>query len=277
MPRKKVCPVGLICMDTQYLLVLLSLSILILLYFLFFKKNINNRNSDNRININNRNNDNIGCSKKINNGLINKYKKNDYERDIANKEMITNSNKNHNSNNITNDTNSKSERDIVINYKHVNTSDYLINKDYERIVNPLIPPERRNHHMNNNPYEIVRNGVPINIPTRGYSGGIVQVGALYKENINNDNTKIGNNSETIILPLFGMPVHNGSNKWIYYTTSDKYNQVKLPITNKNKVCNSDYGCDELYENDIVTVPAYNGNFKVVKYEYDKPKYLPHII
>ena len=82
--------------------------------------------------------------------------------------------------------------------------------------------------------------------------------------------------QTIILPLFGMPTHNGSNKWIYYTTSDKFNQVKLPITNKNKVCNSDYGCEELYENDIVSVPAYNGNFKVVKYEYDKPKYLPFI-
>ena len=28
----------------------------------------------------------------------------------------------------------------------VNTSTYLINKDYERVINPLEPPERRNFH-----------------------------------------------------------------------------------------------------------------------------------
>ena len=63
---------------------------------------------------------------------------------------------------------------------------------------------------------------------------------------------------------------------MYYTTSDKFNQVKLPISHKNRSCNLEYGCDELYENDIVTVPAYNGNFKVVKYDFNKPTYLPHI-
>ena len=144
------------------------------------------------------------------------------------------------------------------------------------MVNPLLPPERRNIYIDNNPYEIAQPGLPINVPTRGYSGGITQIGALYKEDISNEGQKTGNNSETIILPLFGQPTHNGSNKWLYYTTSDKFNQVKLPITNKNRSCSGDHGCDELYENDIVSVPAYNGNFKVVKYEFDKPRYIPYI-
>ena len=31
----------------------------------------------------------------------------------------------------------------------------------------------------------------------------------------------------------------------------------------------------IYDGDMVTVPAYNGEFKVVKYEYDKPQYIPY--
>ena len=47
------------------------------------------------------------------------------------------------------------------------------------------------------------------------------------------------------------------------------------MSNKNRSCNVEYGCDELYDGDVVTVPAYNGEFKVVKYEYDKPQYIPY--
>ena len=74
--------------------------------------------------------------------------------------------------------------------------------------------------------------------------------------------KIGQNNEPVILPLFGMPTYNGSNKWIYYTqVTDKFNQIKIPVTNKNRVCSSESGCDELYDGDIITIPAYNGEFK----------------
>ena len=75
----------------------------------------------------------------------------------------------------------------------------------------------------------------------------------------------------------GAPTYNGSHKWTYYTATDKYNQIKLPVTNKNRQCDSEYGCDELYDDDEVTIPAYNGTFKVKKYEFDKPRYLPHVL
>ena len=87
--------------------------------------------------------------------------------------------------------------------------------------------------------------------------------------------KIGNSSDTNILPLFGAPTYNGSNKWMYYIASDKYNSIKMPITYKDRKCDSEYGCDELYDNDVVDVPSYNGKFKVNIYEYDKPRYLPY--
>ena len=105
----------------------------------------------------------------------------------------------------------------------------------------------------------------------------MQIGALYKQETSDEDSKIGQNTEPVIIPLFGNPTYNGSNKWMYYTSTDKFNQVKLPISNKNKQCNSEYGCDELYDGDIVQVPAYNGDFKVVKYEYDKPRYIPNIL
>ena len=119
-------------------------------------------------------------------------------------------------------------------------------------------------------------GIPINVPTRGYTGGIMQVGVLHKEDVSDESKKIGQTAEPVILPLFGRPTYNGSNKWSYYTSTDKMNQVKLPISNKNKVCNSEYGCDELYDGDNVSVPAYNGDFKVSIYEFDKPRYIPYV-
>ena len=49
---------------------------------------------------------------------------------------------------------------------------YLVDKDFQRVVNPLVPPER------SYPYRINRVGVPINIPTRGVSSGYQQVDAF---------------------------------------------------------------------------------------------------
>ena len=50
--------------------------------------------------------------------------------------------------------------------------------------------------------------------------------------VSDDSKRIGQNSEPVILPLFGRPTYNGSNKWSYYTSTDKMNQIKIPISNK---------------------------------------------
>lgn len=144
---------------------------------------------------------------------------------------------------------------------------HLRNKAHERIINPLLPPERS--------YEATY-GIPINVPTRGPEGGYQQVGYIFKEEIDDDSKKIGNNSEPVMLPLYGAPTYNGSNKWMYYISSDKYHSIKMPIQYKSRQCDSEFGCDELYNDDVVDVPAYNGKFKVNIYEYDKPKYIPYV-
>ena len=151
----------------------------------------------------------------------------------------------------------------------------LVNKDYELMKNPLLPPVRRNYHIDSDPYYKAP-GIPINIPTRGYMGDYQQIGMLYKDSIDNAENNVGNNSDTNILPLYGKPLYSNSSKWLYYTSSDKFNSIKIPINHNNKDCSGDYGCNEIYDGDTINVPAYNANFKVKIYKYDKPRYIPFV-
>ena len=50
------------------------------------------------------------------------------------------------------------------------------------------------------------------------------------------------NSLGSMLPLFGRPSPNSSNRWEYYTMKDG---LKLPISIGKKTCNSDTGCPEM--------------------------------
>ena len=55
-----------------------------------------------------------------------------------------------------------------------------------------------------------------------------------------------------MLPLFGRPSPNSSNRWEYYTMKDG---LKLPVSMGGKPCNSDTGCGEMLSgnNDNVDV------------------------
>jgi hypothetical protein len=161
-------------------------------------------------------------------------------------------------------------RDVVSYEQNVNNASigrYEAAKNMERIINPLLPPERS--YVNTY-------GVPINIPSRGPFQAYQQVGILSKENIVDPDKLPGNNNESNILPLFGRPTYTGSNRWNYYTTSDKFQSVKLPINIEGRKCTDDLGCDELRDGDMVTIPSYNGRFKVEIYDFDKPRYIPFV-
>jgi hypothetical protein len=144
---------------------------------------------------------------------------------------------------------------------------YEAEKNMERIINPLLPPER----SYTNTY-----GIPINIPSRGPFQAYQQVGILSKDEIANPDKIPGNNNDSNMLPLFGRPTYAGSNRWNYYTTSDKFQSVKLPINIDNRKCTDDLGCDELRDGDMVTIPSYNGRFRVEIYDFDKPRYIPFV-
>ena len=153
------------------------------------------------------------------------------------------------------------------NPNRISYGEYEFNKNMERVVNPLLPPERS--------YENTY-GVPINIPSRGPLQAYQQIGMLYKENIEKPGMIPGNNNETNILPLFGRPTYPGSNRWNYYTSSDKFQSVKLPINIDGRKCTDDMGCNELRDGDMISIPSYNGRFRVELYDFDKPRYIPYV-
>jgi hypothetical protein len=108
-------------------------------------------------------------------------------------------------------------------------------------------------------------GIPINIATRAVDADYRQVGIL---------TRIG--SPEMILPLMGRPLYVSRDKWNFYTMSNENSMVKLPITYKNKSCTNEYGCDNLYNGDVVYVEGYNDTFKVTVYDNQVMRYIPYL-
>ena len=96
-----------------------------------------------------------------------------------------------------------------------------------------------------------------------FSEDFQQIGTLTSLDIDNP----------IILPLFGKKINN--DRWLYYSASEKNNQLKVDIEYQNKKCNDKrIGCNELYTDDKIIIPAYhNKEFIVSKYDYKQIQYI----
>lgn len=106
----------------------------------------------------------------------------------------------------------------------------------------------------------VRVAVPVNIPTQRIES-YRQVGYLY-------------NDDNFMMPIHGRRLHVNSTRWNYYTKSDNNNySISIPLHNKGRDCQSEYGCDELYDGDEISVPEFNGIFKVKLYK-NQMRYIP---
>lgn len=279
MNNNSICPPGQICF--QYSKAVLFILILALIFYFFYDKikynhlfkqqyliqtkqnYLSNKMNNITHEIDNSSNDIISNEEKITNEDIGN------SENIVNNENITNENISNSIHNYHDKMNKiKHKQKNVIhqqNNYHVDTEPmYLVNKSYERVINPLLPPERSNPY--DSPYLYYKRGlgVPINIPTRGYEGDYQQVGIL----VNNNNDKV--------YPLYGKPTFPSSSKWLYYTATDKFRSVKLPISKNNRNCTENYGCDEIYQDDELEIPAFNEKFKVSLYSLDKPKYIPFL-
>jgi hypothetical protein len=119
-------------------------------------------------------------------------------------------------------------------------------------------------------------GVHINVPTRGETDDYTQIGMLHKGSINDSSSKPGDNADSVILPLYGKQCYRRSQNWFYYTMSNSYNSMKIPITINGYDCTDDRGCKELNDGDTVTIPSYNGIFTCKIYKNDKYRYIPYI-
>lgn len=81
-------------------------------------------------------------------------------------------------------------------------------------------------------------------------------------------------TRTQILPLYGRPTYPASNKWNFYTSTDGYHLLRIPVFYKNKNCTGEYGCDELYDGDFVRVEEYGKTYRVRLYETEQLRYIP---
>ena len=105
--------------------------------------------------------------------------------------------------------------------------------------------------------------IPINIPTQGLPESFQSVGVVRVEDK--------------ILPLYGRRTAGGSDRWNYYTRTDTYNPVPIPINFQRRQCMDDVGCQEILSGDEVKVDVMNKMGKTSIYRYDGPKYIPGLI
>jgi hypothetical protein len=106
--------------------------------------------------------------------------------------------------------------------------------------------------------------IPINIPTQGLPESFQSVGVV--------------NVDDKILPLYGRrTAGGGGDRWNYYTRTDTYNPVPIPVRFQKRDCMDDVGCNEILSGEEVKVEVMNKKGKTSMYRYDGPKYIPGLI
>ena len=101
------------------------------------------------------------------------------------------------------------------------------------------------------------------IPTRGAPESYQQMGIV-----------LGADGKP--LPLYGRRVAPRSDRFNYYTRTDTYNPVALPVRFKNKDCQDNLGCDEVFNGDNIKISPTGETAKVTLYGFDGPRYSPDI-
>ena len=75
------------------------------------------------------------------------------------------------------------------------------------------------------------------------------------------------------LPLYGKESAAYNNRWNYYTTTQGDQIYSVPVTHKNRDCTEDIGCEELFDNQNVSVFGKDGtNYQTKLYRIDQHPY-----
>jgi len=105
--------------------------------------------------------------------------------------------------------------------------------------------------------------IPINIPTQGLPESFQSVGII----------KAGDQ----ILPLYGRRTIGSNDRWNYYTRTDTFNPVPIPVQYQRRNCMDDVGCQEMMSGEHVHVNAMKKDGQVEIYRFDGPKYIPGLL
>jgi hypothetical protein len=77
------------------------------------------------------------------------------------------------------------------------------------------------------------------------------------------------------LPLYGRRLATRSDRYNYYTRTDTYNPIPVPVRFKGRDCQDSVGCEEMYNGDkVLTGNGLEG--KVSMYQFDGPPYIPYL-
>ncbi len=106
--------------------------------------------------------------------------------------------------------------------------------------------------------------IPINIPTQGLPERFQSVGIMTLP-------------DGQVLPLYGRRTATSTDRWNYYTRTDTYNPVPVPVSFKKRDCMDDTGCEELMTGEQVSTFGTGNAGKVHIYRMDGPKYIPGIL
>lgn len=104
--------------------------------------------------------------------------------------------------------------------------------------------------------------VPINIDTRRAPESYQQMGVI--------------NANGQMLPLYGRRNGRGTDIYNYYTRTDTYNPVQIPVNFGRRDCTDDNGCKEIGDGDSVKIHGL-GEGTVKLYHIDAPKYIPGVV
>ncbi len=103
-----------------------------------------------------------------------------------------------------------------------------------------------------------------NEPTRGLPESYQSMGVL-------------KTSDGKMLPLYGRRTASSTNRYNYYTRTDTYNPIPLPVQYKRRDCQDDVGCDELMSGDSVKISPTDETATVTVYRFDGPMYVPGLL
>ena len=93
---------------------------------------------------------------------------------------------------------------------------------------------------------------PFNIPTQGLPENYQSMGVV----------KTGDGK---ILPLYGRRSISSRERYNYYTRTDSYNPIPIPVQMQGRDCQDQVGCPELYDGDRVKLSATNETGEVTIY------------
>jgi hypothetical protein len=105
--------------------------------------------------------------------------------------------------------------------------------------------------------------IPINIPTKGLPESFQSVGLI--------------NVDGAVWPLYGRRTAGSSDRWNYYTRTDTFNPVPIPVKFQKRNCMDDVGCQEILSGEDIKIDVLHKQGTANMYKFDGPKYIPGMI